>query len=58
MRGLLAGGVDVLLIETQQDMLAIKCAIAAANIAIRRSWPSRADHGAGVVRSAETASRC
>src|SRR5438105_4088635 len=25
-RGLLAGGVDVLLIETQQDMLAIKCA--------------------------------
>ena len=29
--GLLAGGVDVLLIETQQDLLAIKCAIAAAN---------------------------
>jgi 5-methyltetrahydrofolate--homocysteine methyltransferase len=33
-RGLLAGGVDVLLIETQQDMLAIKCAIAAANSAM------------------------
>ena len=33
-RGLLAGGVDVLLIETQQDMLAIKCAIAAANRAM------------------------
>src|SRR5690349_12314280 len=32
-RGLLAGGVDVLLIETQQDALAIKCAIAAANVA-------------------------
>ncbi len=33
-RGLLAGGVDVLLIETQQDMLAIKCCIAAANSAM------------------------
>jgi 5-methyltetrahydrofolate--homocysteine methyltransferase len=33
-RGLLAGGVDVLLIETQQDMLAIKCCIAAANAAM------------------------
>ncbi len=32
-RGLLAGGADVLLIETQQDLLAIKVAIAAANIA-------------------------
>jgi len=30
-RGLLEGGVDVLLFETQQDLLAIKCAIAAAN---------------------------
>ena len=30
-RGLLEGGVDVLLIETQQDLLAIKCALAAAN---------------------------
>jgi 5-methyltetrahydrofolate--homocysteine methyltransferase len=30
-RGLLAGGVDALLIETQQDMLAIKCCIVAAN---------------------------
>ncbi len=29
--GLMEGGVDVLLIETQQDLLAIKCAIAAAN---------------------------
>ncbi|MBV8781246.1 MAG: homocysteine S-methyltransferase family protein, partial [Phycisphaerae bacterium] len=28
-RGLLAGGVDVLLIETQQDMLVIKCTLAA-----------------------------
>src|SRR3954447_22728873 len=35
MRGLLAGGVDVLLLETQQDLLAIKCAIAAANLAMR-----------------------
>jgi 5-methyltetrahydrofolate--homocysteine methyltransferase len=35
MRGLLAGGIDVLLIETQQDMLAIKCAIAAANLAFK-----------------------
>src|SRR3954470_21888549 len=32
-RGLLAGGVDVLLIETQQDLLASKCAIAACNLA-------------------------
>src|SRR4051812_14038686 len=32
-RGLLAGGADALLIETQQDMLAVKCAINAANIA-------------------------
>jgi 5-methyltetrahydrofolate--homocysteine methyltransferase len=30
-KGLLEGGVDVLLIETQQDLLAIKCVIAAAN---------------------------
>jgi 5-methyltetrahydrofolate--homocysteine methyltransferase len=30
-KGLLAGGVDVLLIETQQDLLAIKCCLAAAN---------------------------
>src|SRR5688572_26502659 len=36
-RGLLAGGVDVLLIETQQDMLAIKCCIAAANEAMREA---------------------
>ena len=28
-RGLMAGGVDVLLIETQQDLLCIKCAVAA-----------------------------
>lgn len=34
-RGLLAGGADVLLIETMQDMLAAKCAIAAANRAMR-----------------------
>jgi 5-methyltetrahydrofolate--homocysteine methyltransferase len=32
-RGLLAGGADVLLIETQQDILCIKCIIAAANVA-------------------------
>jgi 5-methyltetrahydrofolate--homocysteine methyltransferase len=31
-RGLLAGDVDVLLIETQQDVLAIKCAVAACNL--------------------------
>src|SRR5581483_7087709 len=30
-KGLLAGGADVLLIETQQDLLAIKCCISAAN---------------------------
>ena len=35
MRGLLAGGVDALLIETQQDLLAIKCALSAANLAMR-----------------------
>jgi len=34
MRGLIAGGADVLLIETQQDLLAIKCAIAAAERAM------------------------
>src|SRR4051794_1549927 len=37
MRGLLAGGADVILIETQQDLLAIKCAIAAANLAMREA---------------------
>jgi 5-methyltetrahydrofolate--homocysteine methyltransferase len=36
-RGLLAGGADALLIETQQDMLTIKCAIAAANIAFAQA---------------------
>ena len=36
-RGLLAGGVDVLLIETQQDLLAIKCAINAANVAMHEA---------------------
>jgi 5-methyltetrahydrofolate--homocysteine methyltransferase len=35
-RGLLEGGIDVLLLETQQDMLAIKCAIAAANLAFEK----------------------
>src|SRR4051812_34459648 len=34
MRGLISGGADVLLVETQQDLLAIKCAINAANIAM------------------------
>src|SRR5687767_1945528 len=33
-RGLLAGGVDVLLIETQQDLLVSKCAINACNLAM------------------------
>src|SRR3984957_13319707 len=37
MRGLIAGGADVLLIETQQDLLAIKCAISAANIAFKEA---------------------
>ncbi len=32
-RGLLAGGADVLLIETQQDVLVVKCVIAACNAA-------------------------
>jgi 5-methyltetrahydrofolate--homocysteine methyltransferase len=36
MQGLLEGGADVLLIETQQDLLAIKCAISAANRAFRQ----------------------
>ncbi|MDB5333956.1 MAG: methionine synthase [Phycisphaerales bacterium] len=31
-RGLMAGGVDVLLVETQQDLLCIKCIIGAANL--------------------------
>jgi 5-methyltetrahydrofolate--homocysteine methyltransferase len=35
MRGLISGGVDAILIETQQDLLAIKCAINAANRAMR-----------------------
>jgi 5-methyltetrahydrofolate--homocysteine methyltransferase len=35
MRGLVDGGADVILIETQQDLLAIKCAIAAANRAMK-----------------------
>jgi 5-methyltetrahydrofolate--homocysteine methyltransferase len=34
-QGLLEGGADVLLVETQQDLLAIKCAIAAANRAFK-----------------------
>lgn len=33
-RGLIAGGVDALLIETAQDLLQVKCAIAAANRAM------------------------
>ncbi len=36
-RGLLAGGADVLLIETQQDMLVIKCILAAANEAMKEA---------------------
>src|SRR3984957_7565072 len=35
MRGLISGGVDAILIETQQDILAIKCAINAANRAMK-----------------------
>jgi 5-methyltetrahydrofolate--homocysteine methyltransferase len=35
MRGLIGGGADAILIETQQDILAIKCAINAANIAMK-----------------------
>jgi 5-methyltetrahydrofolate--homocysteine methyltransferase len=35
MRGLISGGVDAILIETQQDILAIKCAINAANVAMK-----------------------
>src|SRR5438874_2284645 len=37
MLGLLQGGVDVLLIETQQDMLATKCCISAANRAMQQA---------------------
>ena len=36
-RGLIAGGADVLLIETQQDMLVIKCALAAAERAFKQA---------------------
>jgi 5-methyltetrahydrofolate--homocysteine methyltransferase len=36
-KGLLAGGAEVLLIETMQDMLVAKCAIAAANRAMREA---------------------
>jgi 5-methyltetrahydrofolate--homocysteine methyltransferase len=36
-RGLLAGGVDVLLIETMQDLLAIKCAISACERAMHEA---------------------
>ncbi len=36
-RGLIAGGADLLLIETQQDLLVIKCTIAAANRAMREA---------------------
>ncbi len=36
MRGLITGGSDAILIETQQDVLAIKCAITAANIAMKQ----------------------
>ncbi len=36
-RGLTAGGVDVLLIETQQDMLVIKCILAAARQVARET---------------------
>jgi 5-methyltetrahydrofolate--homocysteine methyltransferase len=35
MRGLISGGADVILIETQQDLLATKCAINAANRAMK-----------------------
>ena len=35
MKGLISGGADVLLIETQQDLLAVKCALSAANTAMR-----------------------
>src|SRR5580704_11574660 len=34
-RGLMAGGADVLLIETQQDLLCIKCIIGAANLVFK-----------------------
>ena len=54
-QGLLEGGADVLLIETQQDLLAIKCAIAGGKPRVQASGAARADHGAGVVRSAERA---
>ncbi|MCS7034688.1 MAG: homocysteine S-methyltransferase family protein, partial [Phycisphaerae bacterium] len=37
MRGLLAGGVDVILIETMQDMLCIKCAVNAARLAMKEA---------------------
>ena len=36
MRGLISGGADAILIETQQDLLAIKCAINAAKLAMEQ----------------------
>src|SRR5207249_3881366 len=36
-RGLIAGGVDALIIETAQDLLQIKCSINAARIAMREA---------------------
>ena len=53
MQGLLEGGADVLLIETQQDLLAIKCAIAAANRAFAAVGRRRPDYDPGFDGSAE-----
>ena len=45
--GLLAGGVDVILIETVQDLLQGKAAIVAARRSMAARRPRGADHGAG-----------
>ena len=47
---LVEGGVDVLLVETAQDILEVKAALAGLRAAVRRARPPRADPGAGHAR--------
>ena len=49
-QGLLAGGVDVLLIETMQDILETRAAITGARRAFGEAGTARADAGAGRAR--------
>ena len=57
-RGLLAGGVDVLLIETQQDLLVIKCMLVARQSGDEGCRAAGADHGAGSRSIRTPGSRC